>query len=367
MLFTSVLTFGEIRKGIDLLPPGKKRDVLQQWLAADLMERFENSLLPVTRAISNRWGILAARSQQLGKPLGSIIDPWQANETQAILRFQKGPAPLPEHFLERMSVTAPLTSQINNIHSIPRIRMLSLFLGKRQPEPPGSVATQSSKGSLNMSTTAQQDANRENAQHSTGPITPEGKTASSLNHLHHGLSGGFFRILPDESSDHYQTLLTGLREEHHATTPTENILVEGIAQHHWLSRRAQALQSNYFLDRDLTADEQKNLTLYLRYQTTHERAFFKCLNELAKLRSETRKQQIGFEREKRCQDAHQARNRIVAVRARVAELDLAFRERNSARSLSLAELFRSPDRNLAPQAKTPALKNSRRDKDSKAA
>ena len=71
-LFSSVLSLGEIRKGIDLLPPGKKRHELEGWLDEDLNGWFGDNLLPVTRAISERWGSLAARSQQQGKPLGSI-------------------------------------------------------------------------------------------------------------------------------------------------------------------------------------------------------------------------------------------------------------------------------------------------------
>jgi predicted nucleic acid-binding protein len=70
--FTSVLSFGEIRKGIELLAPGKKRSELEQWLDADLKGWFGNNLLPVTKAISNRWGVLAALSQQQGTPLGNI-------------------------------------------------------------------------------------------------------------------------------------------------------------------------------------------------------------------------------------------------------------------------------------------------------
>jgi toxin FitB len=64
MLFSSVLSIGEIRKGIELLPPSKKRSELEQWLDSDLNWWFGDNLLPVTKAISNRWGILAARSQQ---------------------------------------------------------------------------------------------------------------------------------------------------------------------------------------------------------------------------------------------------------------------------------------------------------------
>jgi toxin FitB len=71
-LFTSVLCFGEIRKGIELLAPGKKRSDLEQWIDADLKGWFGANLLPITKSISNRWGILTALAQQRGNPLGNI-------------------------------------------------------------------------------------------------------------------------------------------------------------------------------------------------------------------------------------------------------------------------------------------------------
>jgi predicted nucleic acid-binding protein len=71
-VFTSVLSFGEIRKGIKLLPPSKKRGELEQWLDRDLYGWFGNHLLPVTKEISNRWGIFSAESQQQGRSLGNI-------------------------------------------------------------------------------------------------------------------------------------------------------------------------------------------------------------------------------------------------------------------------------------------------------
>lgn len=71
-LFASVLTLGEIRKGIEILPQSKKRTELEQWVSSDLNGWFGDNLLPVTRAISNRWGVLAAVSQKDGRPLGNI-------------------------------------------------------------------------------------------------------------------------------------------------------------------------------------------------------------------------------------------------------------------------------------------------------
>jgi toxin FitB len=71
-LFTRVLSIGEIRKGIELLAPGKKRSELEHWIDRDLNGWFGNNLLPVTKAISNRWGIFTARLQQQETTLGNI-------------------------------------------------------------------------------------------------------------------------------------------------------------------------------------------------------------------------------------------------------------------------------------------------------
>jgi len=72
MLFTSVLSIGEIRKGVELLPLSRKRSELEHWLDTDLNGWFGTNLLPVTKAISHRWGTLAAIAQKQGKPLGNI-------------------------------------------------------------------------------------------------------------------------------------------------------------------------------------------------------------------------------------------------------------------------------------------------------
>jgi predicted nucleic acid-binding protein len=62
LLWVSVLSFGEIRKGIERLAPGKRRSELAQWLVQDLGQWFEERLLPVTRAVSERWGVMNAQA-----------------------------------------------------------------------------------------------------------------------------------------------------------------------------------------------------------------------------------------------------------------------------------------------------------------
>jgi len=72
-LYASVLTFGEIRLRVELLPPSKRRTQLEQWLERDMHEWFEGRILPVDEQIANRWGSLCAEAQLKGRPL-SVID-----------------------------------------------------------------------------------------------------------------------------------------------------------------------------------------------------------------------------------------------------------------------------------------------------
>jgi predicted nucleic acid-binding protein len=65
-LFLSVMTVGEIRKGIDGLPVSRKRGDLEQWLTIDVRQWFSGRILPVTEAVAERWGQLAAAAKRNG-------------------------------------------------------------------------------------------------------------------------------------------------------------------------------------------------------------------------------------------------------------------------------------------------------------
>ena len=131
------------------------------------------------------------------------------------------------------------------------------------------------------------DINRENSRYSTGPLTKEGKARSSLNHFKHGFCG-VFSLLPSESTQDFDDLLAALRQDHQPANATEDILVERMAQHHWLSQRALHLQTTLLSGDGLIQPNEKNFALYLRYQTANDRAFSKCLHDLLKLRSAQR-------------------------------------------------------------------------------
>ena len=62
-LHLSVLSIGEIRKGIELLPTGKKREKLRAWLDRDPRAQFGGRLLEVTSEVALVWGRLAAAVQ----------------------------------------------------------------------------------------------------------------------------------------------------------------------------------------------------------------------------------------------------------------------------------------------------------------
>jgi len=72
-LFMSVLTLGELRKGIDRLPDGAKRTRLEIWLDSDLRIRFTGRWLPVDEEVAERWGLIAANTASKGLTL-PVID-----------------------------------------------------------------------------------------------------------------------------------------------------------------------------------------------------------------------------------------------------------------------------------------------------
>ena len=63
-LYLSVMTIGEICKGIDMLPISQTRNALENWLDTDVRSWFAGRILPVIESIAERWGHLAATAKQ---------------------------------------------------------------------------------------------------------------------------------------------------------------------------------------------------------------------------------------------------------------------------------------------------------------
>jgi hypothetical protein len=164
--------------------------------------------------------------------------------------------------------------------------------------------------SLSSISPAQLAANRANAQLSTGPSTSAGRAISSQNLTTHGLArhNGVFLFLASEDPNGFEALKASLAAEHQPTTETESILLNTMVESHWLANRSLNLQSSCFDQQTGQITDPKMFTLYLRYQTTHTRAFHKSLNDLLKLRAESRKTQNGFEAQARKEEELRIKN-----------------------------------------------------------
>lgn len=68
-LYLSVLTLGELRKGIEVITEGERKRTLMDWLEVDLPNFFAGRILPVDATVADRWGRFLA---QVGRPLPAI-------------------------------------------------------------------------------------------------------------------------------------------------------------------------------------------------------------------------------------------------------------------------------------------------------
>lgn len=68
-LHLSVLSVGEIRKGVEMLKSGARKEQLRLWLERDLPAWFAERILPITTSVADRWGRVAAAT---GRPLPAV-------------------------------------------------------------------------------------------------------------------------------------------------------------------------------------------------------------------------------------------------------------------------------------------------------
>ena len=147
----------------------------------------------------------------------------------------------------------------------------------------------------------QLNANRRNAQLSTGPRTPEGRAAVSMNAVRHGLTSQT-AVLPNEDPEEFRELRDAFFDEHQPAGPTETLLVEQMAMAAWRLRRLRALETGLFKvrisqlrddDSDPPLDprasayayDNRDIETLSRYETRIERSFYRALHELQRLRA----------------------------------------------------------------------------------
>ena len=96
-----------------------------------------------------------------------------------------------------------------------------------------------------MASQKQTDANRENAQRSTGPRTAEGKRASCRNALRHGLCAKIVS-LPESDQVEFKTVVETVEQELAPGGQFEALLVDEIATGLWRIRRALQIEAEVF-------------------------------------------------------------------------------------------------------------------------
>ena len=72
-LYLSVLSLGEIRKGVEKMPQGRRRDRILGWLEHDLPAWFEDRMLPVGKHVADEWGRLLSKAKRTFPAIDSLI------------------------------------------------------------------------------------------------------------------------------------------------------------------------------------------------------------------------------------------------------------------------------------------------------
>ncbi|HTA40972.1 MAG TPA: hypothetical protein VK789_00915 [Bryobacteraceae bacterium] len=146
----------------------------------------------------------------------------------------------------------------------------------------------------------QLEANRRNAQRSTGPRTAEGKARSSLNNLRHGLTGQI-TVLPEEDREAHDAFCDRLISGFQPETPIEEQLAHFIAEDAWRLNRIAAIENNIFAlgrsrhhgeirnaleDAQSFLDHARELNLLSLYEQRIHRNMQRNLNQLRELQKE---------------------------------------------------------------------------------
>jgi len=128
-------------------------------------------------------------------------------------------------------------------------------------------------------------ANAANAQHSTGPRTPEGRARSSQNARTHGLTARDVLIAPDEREE-FEQLLNDYQMDVQPQGAAQQSLFDDLVAAAWDLRRIRRMQVRACSDTTRTAEQlEKELDRLVRYKTCIERTFHRSLKELKALQT----------------------------------------------------------------------------------
>jgi hypothetical protein len=134
-----------------------------------------------------------------------------------------------------------------------------------------------------MTSQLQIEANRRNAQKSTGPKTPEGKTTVSMNSLVHGLRARRV-VLPGESEEDFRQLCADLEARFQPQDRAEQILVEEMAISHWKLIRYEAVEGQIMMQNVASKQAMALLVPILQQQMRLKNSYHKSIAALEHLK-----------------------------------------------------------------------------------
>jgi hypothetical protein len=142
-------------------------------------------------------------------------------------------------------------------------------------------------------TDAQLQANRQNAQHSTGPRTPEGKLISARNAISHGLTGRITFQFPEEQIA-YAKLGQRFVAEYKPGAAIEELLLHTIHDAQWQMNRCRAFDEQIWREHAAGIFERPDgLTREIvnRYMVMHTRVLFRAIAELRKTQNARKREE----------------------------------------------------------------------------
>jgi len=138
-----------------------------------------------------------------------------------------------------------------------------------------------------MTSTKQIEANRRNSLKSTGPRTPEGKAAASLNNLRHGLRARTV-VLPGEKSEEFHQLCDDLEAEWSPQSSTEHFYVEQMAVSQWKLSRVELAEKSILAQEDDAKVQIPLVERLWKHQGRLERSYSRAQRELERLQASRR-------------------------------------------------------------------------------
>src|SRR5580698_9283406 len=136
----------------------------------------------------------------------------------------------------------------------------------------------------------QHQANRQNAQHSTGPKTAAGKTAVKFNAFTYGLRARTL-MLATEDFERYNELWAGFEAEWQPQTPTERFYLETMAASHWLLARADESEQRIYRSQLRVDTEGALLDRVAARRSRLQHSYTTAMRELQQLQKERQARQ----------------------------------------------------------------------------